>query len=139
MVSNLLHRIFGGILKYLVSVSNKECQALIVSQMDFYRAIPVGMALLQSLNELLDSKRVTPEEALSILKSYDEIILQELRSLSEEVLTSSKRGKRVSGVAEGRLEAYQILYEAWRIDASGIRLKVGKRNIQLGATRLLFA
>lgn len=43
--------------------------------MEIYRSTKVGTALIESLNQMIDSGEITPEIAVDVLKNYEQIFL----------------------------------------------------------------
>jgi hypothetical protein len=100
----------------------------------YYRSIPLGVALITSLNDLLETHSITPKEALDILDSYDTIIHNELISKQYQ----KGKGRVPIAVATGELESYQILFNNWKWDVSNFKLRIGKKVLRLDNTRILF-
>lgn len=108
---------------------------------EFFRALPVGEALVKSLNEMLEKKQITPEEALKVIDEYDVSIKDELHALCSTASCKRLGEKKLPrSEAHGVLESYQILEDNHRLDASNVQLKIKDgKTILLGDTRFLFS
>lgn len=103
---------------------------------EFYRALPIGIALIKSLNEMLETKQISSDEAFQILTSYDRILQEELALTCKYLKSNEKCTTEIEGTC--MLESYQILFESWRVDVSNLVLKIDSKRIKLGNTRILF-
>lgn len=57
--------------------------------MEIYRSATVGKALVESLNTMIEDGDITSEEAMDVLKNYEQIfLLNYLKEISKQVVPS---------------------------------------------------
>lgn len=87
--------------------------------MDFYRSIPAGTALIETLNEMVDEGLLSKEDAWSLLTKYDENVQQCIRK------NTSLQPGIVFNKAAGHLANFNHIRDLWTIEADNLLLQVG--------------
>eukprot|EP01040_Poterioochromonas_malhamensis_P003355 gene3353-3580_t len=102
--------------------------------MEFYRSTTVGTALIKTLNELLASEEITNEQALEVLKTFDEQFSETLRN---HVILDRFATKHE---ARGKLVNYNNFEDLWKIEIEDVSMSFGDRESRhLDRLRLLFS
>eukprot|EP01039_Chlorochromonas_danica_P008346 gene8346-9199_t len=100
--------------------------------MELYRISGVGLALTESLNEMVATGEMPVEEAMRVLEIFDNTFEEELR---KNVLV--KRNLLVNE-AQGDLVTYNNLKGTWKMDIENFRIQLGDCVKKYDRVRILF-
>ncbi|CAK5284793.1 unnamed protein product [Mycena citricolor] len=85
---------------------------------ELYRASSIGMALTDSLDELITSGAITPQLAMKVLQVFDEAIYEKL---AKTVGTGPEKAK---ATLKGKMKTYRNCDDVWTFWLNNVTLKV---------------
>ncbi|KII84616.1 hypothetical protein PLICRDRAFT_45996 [Plicaturopsis crispa FD-325 SS-3] len=91
---------------------------------EFYRGSSIGMALTDSLDELITSGAITPQLAMKVLQQFD-------KSLADTMVKSVKQKAQL----KGHLKTYRLCDDVWTFIVKNPSFKM-EQNDMVSAPRI---
>mmetsp|Transcript_24829 Transcript_24829/g.42033 ORF Transcript_24829/g.42033 Transcript_24829/m.42033 type:complete len:133 (-) Transcript_24829:446-844(-) len=91
----------------------------------------LGSSLIETLNTLVDEKKLTKEAAKVVLDTFDETI-------EEDFQTQVSQYEHSDLEITAEVLNYNCLRSDWRIDAKDVTIEMGAESLQVDDIRFLF-